>query len=158
MEGKQALNLPDRGVKIRHTPEGERIFDPIRRKWVASTPEEWVRQHVLNYLVHDLGCPPSLIAVERGSELNGLSKRADIVLHDREGKPVLLVECKAPEVSLGQDALDQASRYNIVFHVPFLMVTNGRVHYCCHIDRSTAVIKFLSALPVYELMCKGLRP
>ncbi|HRN37415.1 MAG TPA: type I restriction enzyme HsdR N-terminal domain-containing protein [Flavobacteriales bacterium] len=90
----------------------------MRRVWVVLTPEEWVRQHVLNYLVKEAGCPVSLIAVERKLVMNGMTRRADLVVHDRRGRPVLLVECKAPEVKVGQSAFEQAARYNTVFRVP----------------------------------------
>jgi hypothetical protein len=152
-----ALNLPDHGVEIRHEPEGDRVFDPVRRRWVALTPEEWVRQHVLNYLVHELECPASLIAVERALEVNRLVKRADAVVYDRLGAPVLLVECKAPSVKLDQRAFEQAARYNTVFKVPFLLITNGLVHFCCRIGLPEGRVEFLSTVPPYAELC-GMPP
>lgn len=152
----QALNLPDHGVKTKHAPEGTRIFDPARREWVALTPEEWVRQHVLNYLVHEVGCPLSLISVEKKLLVNKLTKRADVVVHDRHGIPVLLVECKAPEVNVDQRAFEQAARYNTVFKVPYLLVTNGLVHFCCRVGRAENAIEFLPSIPNYEAMCVAL--
>lgn len=149
----QALNLPDHGVKTKHGLDGERIFDPVRRVWVVLTPEEWVRQHVLNYLVKEAGCPVSLIAVERKLVMNGMTRRADLVVHDRRGRPVLLVECKAPEVKVGQSAFEQAARYNTVFRVPYLMVTNGLVHYVCSVEHDAGRIDFLPALPPYDQLC-----
>lgn len=149
----QALNLPDHGVKTKHAPQGPRIFDPVRRSWVALTPEEWVRQHVLNFLVHDLGCPLSLIAVERKLVLNKLTKRADLVVHAPDARPLLLVECKAPSVKLDRSAFEQAARYNTVFRVPFLLVTNGLVHFICRIDHAAEGIVFLPALPAYDELC-----
>jgi hypothetical protein len=149
----QVLNLPDHGVEIRHAPEGDRVFDPVRRLWVALTPEEWVRQHLLNYLVRELECPASLIAVERSLEVNRLVKRADAVVHDLKGVPVLLVECKAPSVPLDQRAFEQAARYNTVFKVPYLLVTNGLVHFCCRIGLSEGTIEFLPAVPAYPVLC-----
>jgi hypothetical protein len=152
----QALNLPDHGVKTKHAPEGERIFDFVRRMWVLLTPEEWVRQHVLNFLVQDLGCPASLIAVEKKLVMNRLTKRTDILVHTAEGKPVLLVECKAPQVKLGQEVFEQAARYNTVFKVPFLLVTNGMVHYCCKVVHGDGRIEFLSTLPSWPEMSRAL--
>lgn len=149
----QALNLPDHGVKTKHAPEGAHIFDPARRVWVFLTPEEWVRQHVLNYLVHDVGCPLSLVAVERKLLVNKLTRRADLLVHDRQGKPVLLVECKAPAVKVDRSTFEQAARYNTVFKVPFLLVTNGLVHFCCRIDHADGRIEFLSTVPSYERLC-----
>ena len=118
------LQLPDHGVKTKHGPDGLLVFDPARRMWVRWTPEEWVRQHFLNYLVHDLGCPLSLIAMERKLVLNGLTKRFDMLVHGTDGKPLALVECKAPNVDLDQGAFDQAARYNKVVQVP-LFVERG---------------------------------
>ena len=154
----QVLDLPDHGVKTKHGADGPTVFDPIRRRWLVLTPEEWVRQHVLNHLVHDLGCPVSLIGVETPLTLNGLSKRADIVVHDRDGQPVLLVECKAPEVALGQAVFEQAARYNLVFKVRYLMVTNGLRHYCCTVDHQRGTVEFLPALPTFAVMAPDGRP
>ena len=148
----QALALPDHGVKTKHAGKGMQVFDPFRRRWVALTPEEWVRQHFLNFLVHDLGCPAALVSVERHLVLNELSKRADIVVHGRDGKPLLLVECKAPSVPIGQQTFEQAARYNMVFKLRYLMVTNGLSHYCCQVDHSTGTVDFLSRMPAFEEM------
>lgn len=151
--GMPALQLPDHGVKTKHDANGVQVFDPIRKRWLALLPEEWVRQHFINHLVYDLGCPASLIAVERSLVLNGLAKRADIVLHDAYGKPMLLVECKAPEISITQRTFEQAARYNLVFKVDWLMITNGIKHYCCRVDHTTGQTHFLAHLPSYkELM------
>lgn len=142
-----ALALPDHGVKTKHDARGAKVFDPIRRRWLALLPEEWVRQHFINHLVHDLGYPPSLISVERSLILNKLSKRADIVVHNEQGRPILLVECKAPAVRIGQRTFEQAARYNSVFKVDWLMITNGISHYCCVVDHATAQTAFLDHLP-----------
>lgn len=146
------LDLPDHGVKTNHTTQGAKVFDPVRRRWVALTPEEWVRQHFINHLVHDLGCPASLLGVEQALSLNGLAKRADIVVHGPDGAPVLLVECKAPGVRIGQGVFEQAARYNSVFKVPYLIVTNGLKHYACAVDHDTGEVRFLGALPGYAEM------
>ena len=148
----QPLNLPDHGVKLRHDADGDRVWDPLRKKWLVCTPEEWVRQHVLNHLLHDLGCPASLTSLEHTISLNGLTKRADIVVHGRDGKPLLLVECKAPHVKVDQKVFEQASRYNLVFRVPFLMVTNGLTHYCCRLDLANGTVDFLAKVPMYRVM------
>jgi hypothetical protein len=148
----QPLNLPDHGVKTKQTPEGGTVFDPVRRKWVILTPEEWVRQHFLQFLVNDLRCPASLIAVERSLTLHGLSKRADLVVHATDGSPLALVECKAPAVKLDQAVFEQAARYNIVFRVAYLFVTNGLQHFCCRVDHSTGAVHFLPELPGFGAM------
>ncbi|MCB9170038.1 MAG: type I restriction enzyme HsdR N-terminal domain-containing protein [Flavobacteriales bacterium] len=150
------LDLPDHGLKTKNGPDGPQVFDPARRKWVALTSEEWVRQHFLAYLVNDLGCPLSLIGVEQHLQLNGVSKRADIVVHDRSGAPLALVECKAPDVRIDLNTFEQASRYNKVFHVRYLMATNGRTHYCCVVDQQMGTSSFLPSLPTYASMESGL--
>jgi type I site-specific restriction endonuclease len=119
---------------------------------VALTPEEWVRQHFLQYLVHDRLCPATLIGVEQALTLNGLAKRADIVVHGPSGAPVALVECKAPGVPITQDVFDQAARYNMVFKVGLLIVTNGRDHYACRIDHASGTVSFLDHVPAYDAM------
>jgi hypothetical protein len=150
--GIPSLSLPDHGVKTKQGEHGPMIHDPARQRWVALTPEEWVRQHFLNYLVHDLACPLALIATERTLRLNALSKRADIVVHDRQGRPLALVECKAPGVRIDQRTFEQAARYNTVFRVRYLLVTNGLVHYCCLVDHDTGAVDFLGHLPPYAEM------
>lgn len=148
----QVLDLPDHGVKTKHAPEGDTVFDPIRRRWVALTPEEWVRQHVINHLTHDLGCPASLIGVEARLSLNKLNKRADLVVYAPSALPLALVECKAPGVALNQATFEQAARYNLVFKVRYLLVTNGLKHYCCAVDHQRGTVEFLTALPSYNAM------
>jgi hypothetical protein len=150
----QPLNLPDHGVKLRHDADAVRVFDPVRRKWLVLTPEEWVRQHVLNHLMHDLGCPASLVALEHTITLNDLTKRADIVVHGNDAKPLLLVECKAPEVRMDQKVFEQAARYNLVFRVRFLLVTNGLTHYCCQVDPNTGTVDFLPKVPPFAEMTR----
>ncbi|MBK9176116.1 MAG: type I restriction enzyme HsdR N-terminal domain-containing protein [Flavobacteriales bacterium] len=142
-----ALALPDHGVKTRNGPDGWQVFDPIRRKWVALLPEEWVRQHFLNFLLYDKGCPASLIQVEQPLVLNTLFKRADIVVHASDGRAVALVECKAPGVRITQSTFEQAARYNVVFKVGWLIVTNGLRHYCCRVDQSTGSVEFRVEIP-----------
>lgn len=150
--GMPALALPDHGVKTRHLPAGWQVFDPIRRQWVALLPEEWVRQHFIGFLVNDRGCPASLLEVERPLVLNNLAKRADIVVNAADGRPVALVECKAPGVRIAQSTFEQAARYNLVFKVAFLIVTNGLRHYCCKVDHVTGRVEFLVDIPDHALL------
>ncbi|NBC18618.1 MAG: restriction endonuclease subunit R [Bacteroidetes bacterium] len=126
------------------------IFDPIRRKYVRLTPEEWVRQHFVQYLVQDLGTPPALVAIEGGFTYQGMTRRADVVVHDRRGQPLLLVECKAPSVEVRQATFDQVARYNKVVRARYLVVTNGQVHYACLLDREQHTYRFLDDLPPYD--------
>lgn len=153
--GTQVLDLPDHGVKTKHADRGTLVFDPVRRKWLALTPEEWVRQHVINYLLVDLACPISILGVEIPLQLNGLAKRADIVVFGNEGKPVALIECKAPGVKIGTSTFEQAARYNSVFKVPYLMVTNGLKHFCCRVDHERGSVDFLPRLPQFDDMKCG---
>ena len=155
--GSHLLDLPDHGVKTKHGEQGAQVFDPVRKRWVALTPEEWVRQHVLNYLIIDLGSPVGLVGVEAPLTLNGMSKRADIVVFGEGGSPMALVECKAPKVSIGQRTFEQAARYNSVFRVRYLMVTNGSKHYCCSVDHQRNVVEFIPRLPTYAEMKVGSR-
>lgn len=148
----EPLNLPT--YEFRTTDQGgkRQIYDPIRQRYVRLTPEEWVRQHFLQYLIQDLDIPSGLLATEAPFQYDGQSWRADIVAHDRQGDPLLLVECKAPSVSIGQDAFDQGSRYNLVLNAPFLVVTNGHVHYACHINLDAQDYTFLDKLPPYDAL------
>ena len=153
--GTQVLDLPDHGVKTKHTDRGTLVFDPVRRKWLTLTPEEWVRQHVINYLLVDLACPISILGVETPLQLNGLAKRADIVVFGNQGKPVALIECKAPGVRIGASTFEQAARYNSVFKVRYLMVTNGLKHFCCSVDHERGNVDFLPRLPQFNDMKGG---
>jgi Type I restriction enzyme R protein N terminus (HSDR_N) len=146
------LALPDHGIKCRSTDHGQQVFDPIRRKWLAFTPEEEVRQHLLNYLRHELGCPVGHTVVERLLVLNGLRKRADIVVLDRLGAPLLVAECKAPSVSLGQAAAEQAARYNTVLRAPWLLLSNGMVHYAFQINLTQGRPRAVENLPSWAGM------
>jgi hypothetical protein len=133
--------------------DGKRtVYDPVRDRYVRLTPEEWVRQHFVQYLVQALHVPAGLVAVEAAFELQGQPQRADIIAHDRRGEPLLLVECKAPRVSIGQDAFDQGARYNLVLGAPYLVVTNGQTHYACAIDFENRSYTFLDDLPPYTAL------
>ncbi len=144
------LTLPSYEHRIRETDGEKRIFDPVRRKFVALTPEEWVRQNFLRFLEKDKGYPLSLMAVEMGFRLHKLQKRGDIVAHDGSGSPLLIVECKAPQVKVDQSTFDQIARYNMVLQVPWLVVTNGIHHYCCYIDRNKETYHFVQNIPAYN--------
>lgn len=123
------------------------IFDEVRKKMVALTPEEWVRQHVLHYLIHDRAYPKSLIAVERGIELNGLQKRFDVVVFSNSGLPKMIIECKAPEEPLNDKVFEQIARYNLSLKVDYLWVTNGTYNFCCCLKGG---IQMLPAIPAFE--------
>jgi hypothetical protein len=126
---------------------GSVIFDEVRRKFVALTSEEWVRQHILHYLLYDKKYPRSLIAVERGIELNGLQKRFDVVVFANDGLPKMIIECKAPEEPLNDKVFEQIARYNLSLRVNYLWVTNGANNYCCSLKSG---IKLLEEVPEFE--------
>ena len=144
------LNLPEYQFRIRGEEGSEMILDPIRRKFVRLTPEEWVRQNFVQYLVHEGKYPPGLIGIEVMSAFNKLRKRVDILVHNRAGRPVMIVECKAPEVAIDDVVFDQAVCYNMGFRVPYLIVTNGLIHYACRIDHEREKYDFLLVIPLYE--------
>lgn len=143
------LNFPSYELKLGGSALRPEVYDPVRRRFVALTPEEWVRQHTIAYLSEGLGYPQSLIAVEGSLTLNDLKKRFDILLYNTKGQPVLLVECKAPNVKITQAVFDQAARYNMAFKVSLLFITNGLQHYCCRIDHVNGEVSFLDTIPHY---------
>lgn len=144
-----ALNLPSFPLKITNR-EGKRyIFDTLRKKYVALTPEEWVRQHFTHYLLAYKGYPQGLLANEIQINLNGTRKRCDTVLYRRDLSALMIVEYKAPSVEITQAVFDQITRYNMVLRVKYLIVTNGLQHYCCRIDYRTQTYTFLPSIPDY---------
>ncbi|MFP4470870.1 MAG: type I restriction enzyme HsdR N-terminal domain-containing protein [Bacteroidales bacterium] len=149
---KQALNLPAFPFKTRIVGQQEEIFDAVRRKYVILTPEEWVRQHFVHYLVSVKSVPETLIMVEKSLVLNRMVKRADILVYGRSGNPLLMVECKAPLVKITQKTFDQVARYNISLRVPVLVVTNGMEHFCCLIDFEKSSYGFLEEIPDYQTL------
>ena len=124
------LNLPDFNLTIRKEDGKVWIFDIIRKKYIILTPEEWVRQHFIHYLINHLKYPKTLFRIEGSLTYNKLQKRSDIVIHDREGRPWMLVECKAPNIKLTQKAFNQVAVYNMTVGARFVAVTNGMVQYC----------------------------
>src|ERR1039457_6927984 len=127
----KTLSLPPYQFKLKEAGLRTQIFDVIRKKYVVLTPEEWVRQNFLQYLIQEKKFPALLISVEAGLKYNQLQKRMDVLVYDKHGNPYLMVECKAPEVKITQDVFDQIARYNLVFKVKYLVVTNGMHHFCC---------------------------
>lgn len=146
------LNLPPRQLRLTPLADGATgVYDPLRRKTVMLTPEEWVRQHFVAHLVADLGYPPSLMANEVGITLNGLQRRCDtVVWNRRDGSPLVIVEYKAPGVEITAKVFDQIARYNMVLLAPYLIVSNGLRHFCCRLDPATHTYTFLPELPPYS--------
>jgi hypothetical protein len=141
------INFSSYHFRLRKKKSGQEIFDPLRKKFVALTPEEWVRQHWLHYLIEEARYPRSLIVPEMTIALNQLSRRCDLVVHNREGMPFLIVECKAPEVKISQKVFDQVARYNLTLRVKYLVVSNGKEHFGCEVDFEKGSYEFLEALP-----------
>jgi hypothetical protein len=123
------------------------IFDEVRKKFVPLTSEEWVRQHVLHYLIYDKKFSKAIIAVERGIALNGLQKRFDVVVFGRDSKPMIIVECKASEEKLNEKVFEQIARYNLSLQVDYLWVSNGSVNFFCKIKDG---ISLLEVIPEYS--------
>jgi hypothetical protein len=143
------LNLPPFPFKIKDINGQLLLFDVIRKRDIIITPEEWVRQHFVQYLINQKKYPKTLIKLEGGHKLHGMPKRTDIVVFNQSGEKILLVECKAPSVTIDQKTFDQVARYNLVHKVKLLAVTNGLQHYYCSIDFEKNDYKFIPELPLY---------
>ena len=146
------LNLPVFTPRLRQTDARTEIYDILRQRFVALTPEENVRQHFVNYLVSYLGYPSALMANEVSLNLNGLHRRCDTLLYDRHLVPLMIIEYKRPTVSISQRVFDQVSRYNIVMHVDYLIVSNGLDHYCCKMDYEGQTYEFLKDIPKFDAL------
>lgn len=144
------LNLPTFGINTRIENGQRQVFDVIRKRFVALTPEEWVRQHFVNYLREYKGYPSGLLSIEYPVLVNGMQQRADIVAFKRDGSPLVVIECKAPSVVINNDTYAQAARYNLSIKAPILMVTNGVIHFCSLIDLESKTFKSILEIPSYE--------
>lgn len=144
------LNLPAFDHKIKREGPRTQIFDPIRRKYVVLTPEEWVRQHFINYLKVEKNYPYSLMKIEGGLKFNHQNKRSDILVYNLKGQPAILVECKAPEVKVTAAVFEQAARYNQQLKVDYIIVTNGIGHYCSSINYLEGSFTFLEEIPEFD--------
>ena len=145
-----ALNLPFFDAKIRKTDSAMEIFDSLRRKYVALTPEEWVRQHFVNYLQTEKHYPASLMANEVSIKLNSLSRRCDTVVYNNQLEPIVIIEYKQPDVAITQQVFDQIARYNSVLRVKYLIVSNGLSHYCCEMNYDDLSFNYLEDIPDYK--------
>ncbi|MDZ4750579.1 MAG: type I restriction enzyme HsdR N-terminal domain-containing protein [Flavobacteriales bacterium] len=155
MNTLSTLSFPTYSFRLRNQGDGSEIFDELRKKWLVLTPEEWVRQHLVRYLAEEKGYPSALISLEKLVSVNGLPQRTDMVVHDRTGSAIVVVECKAPAIRIDQSVFDQAARYNASIKAPYLLVTNGLTHYFCKIDWQTNGSQFLpDILHFNELLIK----
>lgn len=146
----QPLNFPSYSFRFKNSENKVAIFDVIRKKFIQLTPEEWVRQHTIQYVLQEKNYPKSYINVEKLIKINDLHKRYDIVVFQPDGTIFLLVECKAPEVKITQDTFDQIARYNLELKAQYLMVTNGLNHYFCRMDFEQEAYQFLKELPEFS--------
>ncbi len=147
----QKLNLPSYTFKIKNNEKHYLIFDEVRKKYVVLTPEEWVRQHFVWFLVKEKKYPISLIAVEKQFIINNLKKRSDILIFNSNGLPDIIVECKAPDVKVSQKTFDQITQYNIKLNARYLIVTNGLQHYFCRLNPEGKSYIFLKDIPPYKI-------
>ena len=144
------LNFPTYKFKIKSSENKYSIFDIVRKKYVVLTPEEWVRQHFVQYLIEEKNYPISLIAVEKKLTINKLTKRTDILVFTSEGLPHIIVECKAPSIKITQDTFDQIARYNLKLEANYLITTNGLEHFYCKMDNENEQYIFLKNIPNYK--------
>ena len=141
------LNFPEYSFRIRAEGQRNYIFDNIRKRYVILTPEEWVRQHMVTYMIEEKKFPSTLISVEMTMKINQTVKRADIVLFSRRALPLMIIECKAPGIKITQKAFDQAARYNMDIKVEYLVVSNGLVHYCARLNHRQNSWEFMKEIP-----------
>lgn len=146
----QKLNFQLYNFRFKNSENKVSIFDEIRKKFIILTPEEWVRQHVVQFLMEEKKYPKSLINVEKVLNVNGLKKRYDVVVFKPDGSIFVLIECKAPEIKIAQATFDQIARYNMTLNAQFLMVTNGLNHYFCQMDYENEKYEFLRELPTFS--------
>ena len=144
------LNLPPYPARVKEADGRRQIFDILRRKYVALTPEEWVRQHFIHYLVEHKNYPSSLLANEVSLQIGEKRMRADSVLYDNQLHPRMIIEYKAPNITLTQKVFDQITIYNLLLHVDYLIVSNGMTTYICKMDYEKQTYKFLETIPNYE--------
>lgn len=146
----QTLNLPTYSFKLKSNEKHTLIFDNLRKKYFVLTPEEWVRQHYVQFLIEEKKYPVSLIALEKQLIINNRKKRTDIVIFNKEGNPDIIVECKAPHIKISQSTFDQIARYNLKLKANFLILTNGMEHYYCKMDFENETYIFLKDIPKYQ--------
>lgn len=147
----QQLNFPLCKFRFKNSENKIAIFDEIRKKFIFLTPEEWVRQHVVHFLIYHKNYPKSLINVEKQLLINGLVKRYDIVIYNPNGSINVLIECKAPSIKISQQTFDQIARYNLTLEATYLMLTNGIDHYYCQMDFDLQKYSFLEDIPNYQV-------
>ena len=146
----QKLNLPNYKFKLKSSENKTLIFDNFRKKYFVLTPEEWVRQHFVQFLIDEKKYPVSLIAIEKQLTINNRKKRTDILVFNTDGNPDIIVECKAPQIKITQATFDQIARYNLKLKANYLIVTNGLEHFYCRMDFEKETYIFLKEIPTYN--------
>ena len=146
------LNLPAFDIRIRQHDGRPQVLDTLRRRFVAATPEEWVRQHFVNYLVHHKHYPAGLMANEVELHIGDKRLRCDTLLYNKDMRPQMIIEYKAPSIALSQKVFDQITVYNMLLHVDYLIVSNGVQHICCQMDYANRQYRFLHDIPDYEAL------
>jgi len=149
------LNLPEYEIKVSERGGKRLIFDFLRRKYVALTPEEWVRQHFTHYLVAHKGYPKGLLVNETQLRIGDKSLRCDTVLYNKVMQPQMIIEYKAPTIQIQQKTFDQIAAYNLLLHADYLVISNGMQHYCCQMDYEQRSYRFLTDIPDYELIANS---
>ena len=149
------LNLPEYEIKVSERGGKRLIFDFLRRKYVALTPEEWVRQHFTHYLVAHKGYPKGLLVNETQLKIGDKSLRCDTVLYNKVMQPQMIIEYKAPTIQIQQKTFDQIAAYNLLLHADYLVISNGMQHYCCQMDYEQRSYRFLTDIPDYELIANS---
>ncbi len=149
-----ALNLPEYPIKVKEEAGKKVVFDEIRRQYVALTPEEWVRQHFVHFLIEHKGYSKSLMGNEVLVKLHNQKKRCDTVVYNNRLEPLMIIEYKAPEVKITQAVFNQICRYNIVLRVKYLIVSNGLQHYCCELNYDTLNYQFINEIPFFSELKK----
>ncbi len=144
------LNLPPFDVRVRNEAGRQQIFDVLRRRYVALTPEEWVRQHFVHFLIEHKGYPKGLLCNEIELRVGEKRLRCDTLLYNRDLKPLMIVEYKAPEIEITQRVFDQITAYNMLLHVDYLVISNGLQHFCCHMDYVRHSYVFLQDVPHFN--------
>ena len=146
----QKLNFPTYSFRFKNSENKVSIFDEIRKKFILLTPEEWVRQHFIHFMIEHKGYPLTLLANEVKLNVGDKKLRADSVLYSTELKPRMIIEYKAPSINITQKVFDQITVYNMLLHVDYLIVTNGLQHYCCKMDYASKKYLFLTEIPDYK--------
>lgn len=144
-----SLNFPSYPFRIKEELGKTFIFDELRKRFLVLTPEEWVRQHLVKFLIEEKKYPRTMIKLEGGLKLNALQKRSDILLYNNTGEKIMLAECKATSIKITQDTFDQIARYNFIHRVKWLVVSNGLQHFCCEIDFKNNSYRFEKEIPAF---------